>query len=205
MYRRFWRDRFGFEEYHVVGNKGVKIDGCDIGRVRDDPRIYGGGGMGQGIDEADTPASQIEVFGRGAQIRRRRFESYRKRHLQAEADESRNSIVGGWGCRMISLARWIVSGSPLVQEVADFVSFFQSHLTDEEAAPLFEQRAYCHPKDDYDYVSSDDDDDYEYDYEYNTIAHESGPAGEAEDCPEGSFLQTAMNPSISLVPCRYLF
>lgn len=98
LYRRFWRDRFGFEEYHVVGFGGFKRDGYDSGRVRDDPRIYdgGGGGVGQGLDEADTPASQIEVFGKGAQIRRRRFESYRRLHIQAEADESPTSVVGGW-------------------------------------------------------------------------------------------------------------
>lgn len=98
LYRRFWRDRFGFEEYHVVGFGGFKRDGYDSGRVRDDPRIYdgGGGGVSIGLDEADTPASQIEVFGKGAQIRRRRFESYRRLHIQAEADESPTSVVGGW-------------------------------------------------------------------------------------------------------------
>ncbi|KAH7054073.1 hypothetical protein BKA57DRAFT_455276 [Linnemannia elongata] len=36
LYRRFWRDRFGFEEYHVVGFGGFKRDGYDSGRVRDD-------------------------------------------------------------------------------------------------------------------------------------------------------------------------
>lgn len=158
--------------------------------------------MGQVVDEADTPTSQIEVFGRGAQVRRRRFESYGIRHLQAEADESSTNIVGGWGSRMVGVARWIVSGSPLVQEVADSVSFFQSYLTGEEPASLFEQRTYYHSKDDYDYSSSDED---EYDEKDDTLAHESGPAEEADDCPEGSLLQTARSPSISFVPCRYLF